>query len=205
MWLASLSKGLVRRLNQKRNLKKIVKSLAPVAGVKAVVLYGSFARGDFGPRSDLDLFIITDRLGDRLEVLETLADLDLDKRIQPTVRAEAELRKTDSGLLSNIFEEGKVIYLREPLEIPVKSVIDLKPHVIFSFELTGLDQKNKAKFNREMYERASGKYRYAGLLEKLGGERLSNGCVIVPASARAKLLRSFGKYKVGFKELRVWR
>ena len=195
----------MRGLNQKGNLRKIVKSLTPLAGVKAVVLYGSFARGDFGPKSDLDFFIITDRPGARREVLETLADLDLGKRIQPTVRAESELRKTDSGLLSNIFEEGKVVYLREPMDIPAKAVIDQKPHVILSFELTGLDQKNKAKFNREMYERAAGKYTYKGLLEELGGERLANGCVIVPISARARMLKSFKKYKVSYRELRVWR
>jgi predicted nucleotidyltransferase len=192
-------------LNQKRNLKKIVKVLTPIAGVKAVVLYGSFARGDFGPKSDLDLFIITDRPATRREILEKIADLDLDRRIQPTVRTELELKRTDSGLLSNIFEEGKVIYLREPMDIPAKTIVDLNPHSIFTFELTALDQKNKAKFNREMYERASGKYKYKGLLGQLGGERLSSGCVVIPMSGRARLLKAFNKYKITYKELKVWK
>ncbi len=192
-------------MSQKRNLRRIVRALASVAGVKAVFLYGSFARGDFGPRSDLDLFIITDKRGVREEVLEILAGLDLDKSIQPTVRSEAELRHTDSGLLQNIFKEGLVLYLREPMEIPVDSLLSLKPYSIFTFELPRLDQRMKAKFNRDMYERTKGKYQYSGLLGELGGEKLSRGSVIVPFDGREKLLRLLKKYDAEFDEVRVWR
>ncbi len=195
----------MRRLNQKRNLRKIVRALASVAGVKAVFLYGSFARGDFGPRSDLDFFIITDKPGVREEVLEILTGLDLGKSIQPTVRSETELRHTDSGLLQNVFKEGMVLYLREPMEIPVDSLLSLKPYSIFKFELPHLDQKTKAKFNRDMYERTQGKYQYRGLLGELGGEKLSRGSVIVPFDSRERLLRHLKKYDAEFDEVRVWR
>jgi predicted nucleotidyltransferase len=192
-------------LSQKRNLRKVVKALIPIPGVKAVILYGSFARGDFGPKSDLDLFIIADKRGTRNAVLGALAELDLDRRIQPTVRSEEELGKTDTGLLQNIFEEGKVIYLKEPMEIPVKTLLALKPYSILTFELAGLDQKTKARFNREMYERSKGRYKYRGLLGEIGGEKLSRGSVIVPLSTRTSLLRFFRKYHVGFREVKVWR
>jgi predicted nucleotidyltransferase len=170
-----------------------------------VILYGSFARGDFGPKSDLDVFIITGRTGARNSILETLAELDLDKRIQPTVRSEAELRKTDIGLLQSILEEGKVIYLRGPMEIPVKTRLSARPFYIFTFELSGLDQKTKARFNREMYETSKGTYTYGGLLRGIAGEKLSRGCVIIPATGRAKLLRFFKKYKVAPQEIKVWK
>jgi predicted nucleotidyltransferase len=200
-----LRRDSVRRLSQKRNLKKLVKCLVPIDGVKAVILYGSFARGDFGPRSDLDLFIITDRAGTRNAVFRALAGLELDRRIQPTVRSEAELRKTDSGLLQNIFDEGKLVYLREPMDIRVSVLLGLSAFSIFTFELTRLDQKTKVKFNREMYESGRGSYRYGGVLGKIGGERLSRGCAIVPVRARASLMRFFKKYRVRFQETKVWR
>ena len=64
-----------------------MRCLAPICGVKSVILYGSFARGDFGPKSDLDLFIITDKVGARNAVLKALAELDLDRRlIMPPAR-----------------------------------------------------------------------------------------------------------------------
>jgi len=195
----------VKRLNQKRNLRKVVRALATVGGVRAVFLYGSFARGDFGPRSDLDLFIVTSKPGVREEVMAILAGLDLDRSIQPTIRSETELRQTDSGLLQNVFREGMVLYLREPMEIPVDSLLSLKPYSIFTFELARLDQKTKAKFNRELYERTKGKYEYNGLLGELGGEKLSRGSVIMPFDGRERLLRLLKKYDVEFDEVRVWR
>lgn len=195
----------MKRFNQRRSLSRLVKCLTPIDGVKAVILYGSFARGDFGPRSDIDLFIITDKAGVRNKVLMALARLELDRRIQPTVRTELELRKTDIGLLQNVFDDGKVVYLREPLEIPVRTLLALKTFSIFSFELSRLNQRTKARFNREMYERSRGRYRYGGLLGEIAGEKLSRGCVIVPARARLRLINFFKKYKVGFREIRVWR
>ena len=195
----------MRRLNQKRNLKKVVGCLAPISGVKSVILYGSFARGDFGPKSDLDLLIITDKAGARNAVLRVLAGLDLERQVQPTVRTESELRKTDSGLLKNVLEEGKVVFLREPMDIPVKALLGLKPFLILVFELTRLDQKTKARFNREMYERSRGRYKYGGLLGEIGGRKLSRGCVLIPLSARTRLLRFFKKYSVGSEEIEVWR
>jgi len=194
----------VRRLNQRRSLRKLVRFLAPISGVKSVILYGSFARGDFGPKSDLDLLIITDKAGTRNAVPKVLAGLEMDRRVQPTVRTESELRKTDSGLLKNVFEEGKVIYLREPMEIPVKALLALNPFSILVFELTKLDQKTKARFNREMYERTRGKYKYGGLLGEIGGRKLSRGCILIPQSARTRLLRFFKKYSVGSEEIEVW-
>jgi predicted nucleotidyltransferase len=195
----------MKELSQKRNLNKIVRCLAPLPEVKAVILYGSFARGDFGPKSDLDVFIVTGKAGARNSVLEALTELDLDRRIQPTVRSEAELRKTDVGLLQNILEEGKVIYLKAPMEISVRTLLALKPFCIFTFELGGLDQKTKARFNREMYETSKGSYTYGGLLRDIGGEKLSRGCIMIPIPGRTRLLRFFKKYKITPQEIRVWR
>ena len=192
-------------MNLKQNLRKVIKALAPVHGVRAVVLYGSFARGDYGPKSDLDLFIITDRPERREAILEALAELELDRRIQPTVRSDTELKATDSGLLQNVFEEGKLVYLREPLDLPAEKLLRLKPHSIFTFGMTGLDQRMKARFNREMYERTTGKYKYSGLLGEMGGQRLSSGCVMVPLAARGALVRLFKRSRIEFKEIVVWR
>ena len=195
----------MKGLSQKRNLNKVVKSLTPIQGVKAVILYGSFARGDFGPKSDLDMLIVVDKRAARSRVVETLSELDLDRRIQPTVRTETQLSKTDTGLLRNIFEEGKVVFLRQPMDIPVRTLLALKPYSVFTFELTGLDQKSKSKFNREMYETSKGRYKYSGLLGELGGQKLSRGCVIIPITRRSKLLRFFRGYRIAFDEIRVWK
>ena len=43
----------------KKILNKIGKTLSAIEDVKAVVLYGSFARGEVTSRSDIDLLILT--------------------------------------------------------------------------------------------------------------------------------------------------
>jgi predicted nucleotidyltransferase len=41
-----------------RIYKKIAKNLSAINDVRAVILYGSFARGEATPRSDVDLLIL---------------------------------------------------------------------------------------------------------------------------------------------------
>jgi hypothetical protein len=108
-------------------------------------------------------------------------------------------------LLQNIFEEGKILFLKEPLELPVGSLLNLRPFVICSIKLNNLDQKEKAKFNRHLYERKSQKYKYKGLLHELNGKKLASGCVIVPNSQKEKIERYFKKYNVSFDQIKVWK
>ena len=48
----------MKDLLQKASLKKVTNALKDQDYVLGIFLYGSFARGDFGPKSDIDIFII---------------------------------------------------------------------------------------------------------------------------------------------------
>ncbi|MFZ3386110.1 MAG: nucleotidyltransferase domain-containing protein, partial [Candidatus Hydromicrobium sp.] len=89
----------------KRILKKIAKELSKIEDVKAAILYGSLARGEFTSRSDVDLFILTTEDKTRKEIHDKVIELEseIGRNIQPTIRTIAELHKTDTGLLQNIF------------------------------------------------------------------------------------------------------
>jgi len=197
----------MKKLNLKLISKKITESLLKINDVRAIVLYGSFARGDFGPKSDMDLFIVTGKK-DTIEKVEkeiVRLEREIGNDIQPTIRTMEELEKTDSGLLQNVFQEGKVLYTKEPLEIPAVSLLEQKPYIIFSFNLNGLNQKQKAVFNRELYEQTKGKYTYKGLLKELGGEKVSPGCIIIPYSKEEVLFNFFKKYRVKFTQTKIWK
>jgi len=197
----------MKKLNLKSISKKITESLLKINDVRTIVLYGSFARGDFGPKSDIDLFIITGKKDtiDQVEKEIVQLEQEISKSIQPTIRTIEELEKTDTGLLQNVFQEGKVLYTKEPLEIPAVSLLEQRPYIIFSFNLNGLSQKQKSAFNRELYEQTKGKYTYKGLLKELGGEKISPGCVIIPYKKEEKLLKFFKKYKVKFTRTKIWK
>ena len=193
----------------KRILKKIVKELSAIDDVKLVILYGSFARGDYGPKSDIDLFILITKEDAILinDIQNKIINLEekIGRSIQPVIRTEKELKKTDTGLIQNILQEGKLLYLKEPFEISAADITKQKPYVIYTFRLNSLDQKTKAKFNRELYTRTKEKRIYQGLLQKIDGERLSPGCIIVAFDKRNIVEKFFKKYKIKYETKNVWK
>lgn len=127
------------------------------------------------------------------------------RNIQPTIRTIAKLQKTDTGLLQNIFQEGKVLYLKEPSDIPSAILLQQKPFLIYSFQISSLAQKDKAKFNRQLYEQTRKEYKYKGLLQEIGGQKLSAGCIMIPHMQKEAIEKFFKKFKVKFEQLKVWK
>jgi len=191
----------------KRILKKIAKELSKIEDVTAVILYGSLARGEFTSRSDIDLFILTTDDKTQKEVQDKVIELEsaIGRNIQPTIRTVTELQKTDTGLLQNIFQEGKILYLKEPSDIPSAILLQQKPYLIYSFQISSLPQKDKARFNRQLYEQTRKEYKYKGLLQEIGGQKLSAGCVMIPHMQKETIEKFFRKFKVKFEQLKVWK
>ena len=191
----------------KRILKKITKGLSEIPDLKLVILYGSYARGENTSRSDIDLFILTTKIKTQEEIQNKVIGLESEvgRNIQPTIRTISELQKTDSGLLQNIFKEGRALYLREPAEIPSALLLQQKPYIIYSFRISKLNQRDKVRFNRSLYEQKRKGYKYKGLLNELGGKKLSSGCVMVPNNQKEKMEKFFKKLNVKFEQLKVWK
>lgn len=191
----------------KRILKRITKELSKIDDLRAIIIYGSFARGDDTSRSDIDLFILTTAKKTQKKIQDKVIELESEtgRSIQPTIRTITELQITDTGLLQNIFQEGKVLYLKEPAEIPSSLLLKQEPYLIYSFQISSLSQKEKVKFNRQLYEQKRKEYQYKGLLNEIGGKKLSPGCVIVPYMQKEKIEKFFKRFKVKFEQLKVWK
>ncbi len=185
----------MNRLKNKNIFKKTVARLSTIKDLKAIILYGSFAREDYGPRSDIDLMLITTRQETIEELQDAIISLELGRSIQPVIRTEKELAETDTGLLQNLFLEGKILFLREPLDIDVSALLQLKPFLVYTLDLGNLDQKTKAKFNRAFYPRMRKNYYYPGVLVELKGEKLASGCVMVPFSKKRSAEKSSRCFK----------
>ncbi len=197
--------NLVNRLKHKNIYKKIVARLSTVKDLKAIILYGSFARGDYGPRSDIDLMLITTKKETIEELQDAIISLEIGRSIQPVIRTEKELAETDTGLLQNLFLEGKILFLREPLDIDISALLHLKPFLVYTFDLGNLDQKAKSRFNRAFYPRVRENYNYPGVLTELNGRKLASGCIMVPFSKKKPVERFFKSQKVKFNSLRIWK
>jgi len=185
-------------------IDQIVEKLSGKKEVLAIILYGSFARGDFGPRSDVDIFVIVENTSAIEKVENCILEIKTERTIQPIIRSLDKIKETDSGLLKNIFQQGKIIFLRRNLDIPVSLMLSLKPYRLITFNLSNLDQKTKTKFNYALYGVKKKNYEYKGILEKNKGRKVSKGSILIPEETWNNLKEFFDSYSIDVKVEEVW-
>jgi predicted nucleotidyltransferase len=103
--------------NYKATLRELKEGLIKELGddLKSLILYGSVARGDFGPESDIDILIITRGKQSAEKASDIKYDIDLKNgtftSLFYSLQGELE-RKVSMGspFLLNVMEEGKVLY-----------------------------------------------------------------------------------------------
>ena len=87
--------------------------------VKQIILYSSYARGDFRPDSDVDIMILVDMsdlelkaYGQQLSYMTYDFNMDHDLDIKPIAKSEAHFNKwiVNYPFYSNIHKEGVVLY-----------------------------------------------------------------------------------------------
>ena len=96
-----------------KELKKIVEALRPYRP-KKVLLFGSFARGDYHGLSDLDLIVIKEtpkKFVDRIVEILELCDCDIP--VEPLVYTSAEIEQLlaeENSFIIGALKEGRVLY-----------------------------------------------------------------------------------------------
>jgi predicted nucleotidyltransferase len=101
-------------VNVKTLLNELKTGLIKLYGqrLKAVILFGSYARGDYNQNSDLDVMIVLDdykRYWDELvRSAELASDLSLEYNvtISRTIMKEEQWKKEDLPVLRNVRAEG---------------------------------------------------------------------------------------------------
>lgn len=96
-------------------LKEIIQRIVAVSDPEQIVLFGSYARGDFGPDSDLDLLVIKDEVestrAEAARIYRVLADIQVPIDVvvvrTPYVQRYGDLVGT---VVRPALREGKVLY-----------------------------------------------------------------------------------------------
>lgn len=87
--------------------------------VRQIILYGSYARGDFQLDSDVDIMILLDMsdlelkaYAQQLSYMTYDFNMDNDLDIKPIAKSEAHFRKwlANYPFYSNVYKEGVVLY-----------------------------------------------------------------------------------------------
>ena len=179
---------------------EVFKELARIKSLQAIILYGSFARGEVSPKSDIDLLLVFDSRNEarkrEKQAVEILRRARVKRIIVPACMGVEELRD-NPDLIYNVLRDGKVLYKRIGVELwPPAKLLGGKPMVIYEFDLAGLPHQKKVKLNRTLYGVQVGKYSYKGLVEQRGGYRLGKGAILIPADAEVEFDGFFDSNKI---------
>lgn len=102
-------------------IEQYVSEIRKIYGVhlRQIILYGSYARGDYGADSDIDIMILLDipdmeikAYGQNLSYMTYDFNLENDLDIKPIAKNEAHFRKwsVNYPFYANIEKEGVVLY-----------------------------------------------------------------------------------------------
>lgn len=190
----------MKSLLQKSILKKIKGSLKDDDNVIGIFLFGSFARRYFGPKSDVDVFILITERKYYEQVQDKIVKITSRRQLQPVIRSLSELEKTDFVLLRQIFSEGKIIYWNSLYDLDAANILKIKPYILYTFSLRNLKQNTKLKYNYELYGKKGN-----GYLSRINGMAISKSCIIVPVEKEKSIEVVFNKYRVKYDKMNIWK
>jgi predicted nucleotidyltransferase len=100
-----------------KKLPEITRRIVEVSNPDQIILFGSYARGDFGPDSDLDLLIIKDQVSapreEAAKIYRALSYMLISVDVVVVSQAYVQRYKDIIGtVVRPALREGKVIYAR---------------------------------------------------------------------------------------------
>lgn len=185
----------------------ILEKTANKEEIKQIILFGSIARQEAGPESDVDLFIDVIRENKALE--KELSNLL--ERFNRSVKyqnywklqgVEQEIKltigKIDSWkeLLPSLVADGIILFGK------FTASLEGKHQTIFVWENISPNAKRVA-VNKKLFGHTHRNKYYHGLLELYQGQRLGKGCIVVDLTHASKLHQVFKKYRIAVKIKKV--
>jgi predicted nucleotidyltransferase len=107
----------MHKRDSRKEIQQMVRRIVSRFHPESVILFGSHARGEAGPDSDVDLLIVMPFLGSKrekqLEIRLALKNFQIPKDIVVTTPEDFQWRKEIPGTIERpAAREGKVLYAR---------------------------------------------------------------------------------------------
>lgn len=183
-------------------IKRVVSEIREIKGVMGIVLFGSYSRGDYDEGSDIDLLVVFKNKKDLDKGLSNIykTTAKTDQFFQVIGLTLDELKK--SPLLDTALREGKIYYAKQDAKKLLTPTH--KPYALVTYTTANLNAKERVIFTQKLEGRRKGKYRYNGLLEKIGGYKVGRGVAMVPLESLKTLTEHLEKKKINYIVRHVW-
>lgn len=183
-------------------IERVANKIKKIKGTIGVVLFGSFARGDYDEGSDIDLLVVFKNKKDLDKGLKEIykTTTNYDQFFQVIGLTLQELK--NSPLLETALREGKIYFIKQEAEkllIPTR-----KPYALVTYTTANLNAKERVIFTQELEGRRKGKYRYDGLIHKIDGYKVGRGVVMVPQENLKTLTEHLEEKEISYVIRHVW-
>jgi len=183
-------------------IERIVNEIKEIKGTIGVVLFGSFSRGDCDEGSDIDLLVVFKNKKDLdkglKEMYKTTAKTDLFFQVIGLTLNELK----NSPLLETALREGKIYYAKQDAKKLLTPTHE--PYALVTYTTANLNAKERVVFTQNLEGRRKGKYRYDGLIHKIGGYKVGRGVVMVPLGSLTILTEHLEEKEINYVIRYVW-
>ncbi|MGC9345682.1 MAG: nucleotidyltransferase domain-containing protein [Candidatus Bathyarchaeales archaeon] len=191
------------KIKLESNLSRLVEAITQVNGIVTIILFGSRAKGNYDEYSDYDLLVVFENdeimWKNRRKMYENVGKLGLFTQV--LTRSMRELwEKTEPTFLQSILKHGIILYLRYPMQAPAL-LQNLKPMAIVTYNLKGLTQKEKMTVIYRLF----GKRTIKGIVQRGGGEKLGDGCFLIPVENLEEVVQILKQHNIKFDITTVYR
>ena len=181
---------------------RVANEIRCIEGVEAVVLFGSYARGDSTEGSDIDLLALFKREVDVRKKSTEVYGITAGSALffQVTCMTLEELQS--STLLESVLRDGRILFSSQEARKSLTPVY--KSYALVTYSTANLNAKQRVVFSQKLEGRRQKKYRYEGLIHKLGGYKVGKGVLMVPSANLKALTERFGRTKINYSVRYVW-
>jgi hypothetical protein len=119
--------------------------------------------------------------------------------VQVVPKGLDEFWSMEKTFLEEVLRHGVVLFSKYPFTLSLLAA-GLKRYYILSYDLSRLSQREKARLLYRLYGKGGG-----GVLDKIGGVKISEGCIMFPEDGYRDIIRLLDEYSVEYKLYEVYR
>jgi len=193
--------------NEEKIPKNLVEGLKDTEGLICSIVYGSFARGEKTPSSDLDIMNIFEDRGSIEREDDGLRDLKMDVEFDHRIQflnedLENMMGSEGRDVITSALHEGEILFLKRPLGIPASILPPKQNFQIISYDTSTLDNKSISKIHYQLYGK---KDRHKGIVGKSNTVwKISNSTILADRENAKKIKDKLEKFGGSYKEWDVW-